>query len=42
MDAADSLSVLIEPILIVFLGLAVGIFAFAVMSPLYSVLGTIH
>lgn len=40
--AADNLSVMIEPILIVFLGIAVGIFALAIMSPLYSVLGTIH
>jgi len=42
MDAMDNLSVMIEPLLIVILGIAVGIFAFAVMSPLYSVLSTIH
>lgn len=42
MNAMDNISVLIEPVLIVALGAAVGIFAFAVMSPLYSILGTIH
>ncbi len=42
MSAADNLSSLIEPILIVFLGISVGIFAFSVLSPLYSVLNQIH
>lgn len=42
MDAADSVSVLIEPVLIVVLGIAVGIFAFAVMAPLYSSLSAIQ
>lgn len=42
MDATDNISVLIEPILIIILGVAVGIFAFAVLSPLYSVLSVIQ
>jgi len=40
-NATDNLSVLIEPVLIVILGIAVGIFAFSLISPLYSVLGNI-
>lgn len=42
MDAMDNLSVLIEPVMIIILGVAVAIFAFSVLSPLYSVLATIH
>lgn len=42
MDITDNLSILVEPILITGLGAAVGIFAFAVISPLYSVLSSIQ
>jgi type IV pilus assembly protein PilC len=40
-EAADNLSVIIEPVLIVILGAAVGIFAISIIGPLYSVLGSI-
>lgn len=40
-DAAEKLSAAIEPIMIVILGVAVGIFAFSIIEPMYSVLGTI-
>jgi type IV pilus assembly protein PilC len=40
-NAADNLSVMIEPILIIVLGLVVGTFAISIMGPMYSVLGTI-
>jgi len=40
--AVERLSVLIEPILIIFLGLGVGVFAFSVIQPMYSSLQAIH
>jgi len=40
-ETAEKLSTIIEPLLIVFIGVAVGIFAVSIMGPLYSVLGTI-
>jgi len=40
-NAADSLAVIIEPVLIVILGLVVGVFAISIIGPLYSVLGKI-
>lgn len=40
--AADKLSATIEPVLIVVLGVAVGIFAFSIIEPMYSVLGSIE
>lgn len=39
--AAESLSVMIEPFLIIIMGICVGIFAISVMGPMYSVLGDI-
>lgn len=39
--AAENLSVIIEPLLIVVIGIGVGIFAVSIMGPLYSVLGSI-
>ena len=41
-DAAEKLSSAIEPVLIVVLGVAVGIFAFSIIQPMYSILGTIE
>ena len=41
-DAAEKLSAAIEPVLIVVLGVAVGIFAFSIIGPMYSVLGSIE
>ncbi|MEK7080491.1 MAG: type II secretion system F family protein [Patescibacteria group bacterium] len=41
-DASEKLSSAIEPVLIVVLGVAVGIFAFSIISPMYSVLGSIE
>lgn len=40
-NTAENLSVIIEPALIVVIGLAVGIFAVSIMGPLYSILGSI-
>ena len=40
-EAAENLSIIIEPVLIVAIGLLVGVFAVSIMGPLYSVLGTI-
>jgi type IV pilus assembly protein PilC len=40
-NAAENLSVIIEPVLIVIIGVVVGIFAVSIMGPLYSVLGNI-
>ncbi len=40
-SASEKLSAAIEPILIVVLGVAVGFFAFSIIEPMYSVLGTI-
>lgn len=40
-NAAENLSAIIEPVLIVILGLVVGVFAVSIIGPLYSVLGTI-
>ena len=35
-DAIEKLSILIEPILIIFLGVAAGVFAFSIIEPMYS------
>lgn len=40
-NAADNLSSIIEPVLILVLGAAVGIFAVSIIGPLYSILGSI-
>jgi type IV pilus assembly protein PilC len=40
-NAAENLSVIIEPALIIIIGVAVGVFAISIMGPLYSVLGKI-
>lgn len=40
-NIAESLSVIIEPVLIVIIGAAVGVFAVSIMGPMYSVLGNI-
>jgi len=40
-NAAENLSVAIEPVLIIVIGVAVGVFAVSIMGPMYSVLGTI-
>ena len=39
--AVERLSILIEPILIIFLGLGVGVFAFSIIEPMYSSLQSI-
>jgi len=41
-DAIEKLSILVEPILIVGLGLAVGVFAFSIIQPMYSSLKSIQ
>ncbi len=41
-NATDKLSVAIEPILIIVLGVAVGFFAFSIIMPMYSTLGGIQ
>ncbi len=41
-NTTESLSVVIEPVLIIFLGAAVGFFAFSIIMPMYSVLGSIE
>ncbi len=41
-DATEKLSTAIEPILIVIMGVAVGVFAFSIISPMYSMLGSIQ
>jgi type IV pilus assembly protein PilC len=40
-NVAESLSVIIEPVLIIIIGLVVGVFAISILGPMYSVLGTI-
>lgn len=40
-NITENLSVLIEPILVIILGLAVGLFAISVIQPIYSVMGSI-
>jgi len=40
-NASEKLSSAIEPVLIVIMGVAVGLFAFAIIEPMYSVLGSI-
>jgi type IV pilus assembly protein PilC len=40
-NAAENLSVIIEPVLIVIIGVMVGIFAVSIMGPMYAVLGNI-
>ena len=41
-NAIEKLTIIIEPILIIFLGLAVGIFAFSIIQPMYSSLKSIN
>ncbi|MEK7659020.1 MAG: type II secretion system F family protein [Patescibacteria group bacterium] len=41
-DATEKLSVAIEPILIIVLGVAVGFFAFSIIMPMYTTLGGIQ
>ena len=40
-NAAENLSIIIEPVLIVIIGILVGTFAVSIIGPMYSVLGTI-
>jgi len=40
-NVAESLSSIIEPVLIVVIGIAVGVFAVSIIGPLYSVLGSL-
>lgn len=40
--ATSNLSAILEPVLIIFLGLVVGLFAFSIIGPMYSSLGAIH
>ncbi|KKP33144.1 MAG: hypothetical protein A2312_02995 [Candidatus Staskawiczbacteria bacterium RIFOXYB2_FULL_32_9] len=40
-DMAENMSAIIEPIMILILGMGVAVFAFSVISPMYSVLGNI-
>lgn len=40
-DIAENLAVIIEPVMIVIIGIMVGVFAVSIMGPLYGVLGTI-
>lgn len=41
MDTAQNLSSIIEPLLILFLGVGVAFFAFSIIEPMYSILGNI-
>jgi len=41
-NAIEKLSILIEPILIIILGLAVGIFALSIIQPMYSSLKSVN
>ena len=41
-NVAENLSATIEPIMIVLIGLAVGVFAVSIIGPMYSSLGSIH
>lgn len=40
-NVAENLSAIIEPVMIIIIGLVVGVFAISIIGPLYSVLGTI-
>ena len=40
-NVSENLSAVIEPVLLIVIGMAVGVFAVSIMGPLYSVLGTI-
>jgi type IV pilus assembly protein PilC len=40
-DIAENMSAIIEPVMILILGLGVAVFAFSIISPMYSVLGNI-
>jgi type IV pilus assembly protein PilC len=40
-DMAENMSAIIEPVMILILGMGVAVFAFSIISPMYSVLGNI-